>query len=367
MHRIAVCTVVLSFSAAGVLQADEATMKNGDRLTGTIVKTDEKAKTLRIKTDLEGDVMVKWEGITSIVSTQALHLTLKDGETIVGTVVTADGNFTVATKTMGEVAAAKDAVVAVRNDIEQKAYDAEIDRLKNPKLTDFWSGVLDTGLSLTRGNSSTLTYNLAAKAARVTRRDKISVHTTAIYSTDDSTPPSWTTAHVIRGGIRGDLSVSDRMFVFALTDFEYDQFQNLDLRNTIGGGLGYHAIKNKRTQFDLFSGCTFMQEYFSVPLDPAIPASTSRKSGEAVAGEELAATIGPKMTWSERLTFYPNLSDTGQYRYTFDSTAAAKLNSWLSWQITFNDNYISNPAPGKKSNDVLLSSGFRLSFGKGAF
>jgi len=366
MKRIGVCAVVLLAVGASAW-ADQITLKNGDRLTGTIVKTDDKGQTLLIKTDLEGDVTVKWEGITSIVSTQPLHLTLKDGETIVGTVATADGKFNVATKTTGQVTAAKDAVVAVRNDAEQKAYDDQIKRLENPKLTDFWSGVLDTGLSLTRGNSATLTYNLAAKAARVTKRDKISVYTTAIYATDDTTPPGRTTAHAIRGGIRGDLNVSDKAFVFALTDFDYDEFQNLNLRNTIGGGFGYYAVKNKKTQFDFFGGGTFMQEYYSVPLDPTNPASTSRKSGEALGGEELATSLGPKLSWSERFAFYPNLSDTGQYRYTFDTTAATKIKSWLSWQTTFSDYYISDPAPGKKSNDVLLSTGFRLSFGKGVF
>jgi hypothetical protein len=65
------------------------------------------------------------------------------------------------------------------------------------------------------------------------------------------------------------------------------------------------------------------------------------------------------------LTF-PNLSDLGQYRFQFDATAATKLKTWLSWQITVNDRYLSNPLPGLKSNDELLSTGLRLAFGKGA-
>jgi hypothetical protein len=42
------------------------------------------------------------------------------------------------------------------------------------------------------------------------------------------------------------------------------------------------------------------------------------------------------------LTF-PNLSDLGQYRFQFDATAATKLKTWLSWQITVSDRYLSNP------------------------
>jgi hypothetical protein len=64
---------------------------------------------------------------------------------------------------------------------------------------------------------------------------------------------------------------------------------------------------------------------------------------------------------------FPNLSDGGQYRFQFDATAATKLKAWLSWQVTVSDRYLSNPLPGLKSNDELLSTGLRVTFGKGAF
>ena len=313
---------------------------------------------------LAGDVNVQWDAVTSIVSSQPLHLGLKDGQTVVGTVATADGKFEVETKTTGEITTPKDAVVTVRNDDEEKSYDTEIDRLKNPRLTDFWTGLLDTGLSVTRGNSATLSYTLAAKAVRQTTRDKISVYTTAIYATDDTTPPSRTTAHAILGGVRGDLNVSDRTFVFGFTDFQYDEFQHLDLRNTLGGGLGYHVIKTDNTTFDVFGGGDFEQEYFS-PNPPDVLTSVTRKTGEIVAGEELDMKVNTRTTFSEKASFFPNVSDTGQYRFQFDATAATKLKSWLSWQMTFGERYISNPLTGLKGNDLLLSTGLRLTFGKG--
>src|SRR6185437_16490554 len=108
VRRISVVSVFLFLCATGVL-ADQVTLKNGDRLTGTIIKS--YAKTLLIKTDLAGDVNVQWDAVTSIVSSQTLHLALKDGQTIVGTVASTDGKLDVTTKTAGEVNAPKDAVV----------------------------------------------------------------------------------------------------------------------------------------------------------------------------------------------------------------------------------------------------------------
>src|SRR5271170_7607909 len=281
------CVFVICVFAVGI-RADQITLKNGDRLTGAIVKSDD--KTLLIKTELTGDVNVQWAAVTSIVSSQNLHLGLKDGQTVVGTVTTNDGKFDVATKTTGNVEAPKDTVVAVRNDAEQQAYDTEIDRLRNPKLSDFWSGLLDTGLSDTSGNSSTLNFTLAAKAARVTDRDKISVYATSVYSKEDNTSPSQVTAKAIEGGIRADLNVSPRVFVFGFTDFQYDAFQHLDLRNVLGGGLGYHVLKTKNTQFDVFGGGDFDQEYYAAYLDTTtatIVPSLTRKSAEINGGESL--------------------------------------------------------------------------------
>ena len=284
-----------------------------------------------------------------------------------------------ATKETGKVEAMKDAVVAVRNDDEEKAYDAAIERLRHPKLTDFWSGALDTGLSSTQGNSQSLSFSVAGKAARVTDRDKISVYTNAIYAKSTINGVSNTTAHDIRGGVRGDLNVSDRMFVFAFTDLEYNAFQHLDLRNVLGGGFGYHALKTKNTTFDVFGGGSFNQEYFAayslVTANPTPPPPTNstpqpaitRKSGEAVVGEELNTNINSRTTISERFSLYPNVSRLGNYRTQFDVNAATKLKTWLGWQVSFSDVYITDPPNGLKGNDQVLSTGLRLTFGKGAF
>ncbi len=45
MRHMGIAVVFLCLCATGV-SADQVTLKNGDRLTGTIVKTDDKAETL---------------------------------------------------------------------------------------------------------------------------------------------------------------------------------------------------------------------------------------------------------------------------------------------------------------------------------
>jgi len=219
--------------------------------------------------------------------------------------------------------------------------------------------VVDTGLSLTRGNSDTLNFTFSGKAARISSRDKISVYTTAIYSNNSTTGTSEVTAHDIQGGIRGDLNVSNRIFAFAMADFEYDQFQNLNLRSVFGGGMGYHVIKHANTTFDVNVGGAYENESFSTPL--------TRTSGEIILGEAFATKIGPRVTLSEDFSLYPDISQSGQYRFTFDATAATRLKNWLSWQVTYSDRFLTNPVPGTLKNDAIFTTGIRVSFGKAVF
>ena len=123
----------------------------------------------------------------------------------------------------------------------------------------------------------------------------------------------------------------------------------------------------------VFGGAGYNQEYFSSyslpnPLPPpptvTFPALTQR-SAEIVAGEELDTKINSRTTFSENFTLFPGVGGAGGYRYTFNTTAATKLKNWLGWQVTFADNYISNPPFGIKGNDMLFSTGLRLTFGKG--
>jgi len=350
---------VVFLLCASATFADQVTLKNGDRLSGAIVKYDQDK--LLIKSELAGDVTVPWEAVVSIKSTAPLHVALKNGQTVVGIVTTTGERFEVAAPS-GPVEAGKTEIVAVRNDAEE----AEYARAQHPRLVDMWSGLVDTGLSLTSGNSQSTAFTLAGKAARVTSRTKVALYATDIYTKSTINDVTNTTASAIRGGVRVDYNLRPKVFVFGLADFEHDRFQDLDLRSVLGGGLGYHVIKEKDRAFDVFGGLTFNNEQYSKAFAPPDP-STTRKTSEVVVGETFTTKLGARSTLAEQFSFFPNLSDTGDYRLQFDTTAATKLKNWLSWQITFSDRYVSRPLTGLKDNDLLFSTGLRLTFGKGVF
>lgn len=360
-HKILLIFLSLAIAALPAA-ADVLVMKNGDRFTGSVEKLD--GKDLVFKSDYAGSIKVPWDAVTSISSAAPVNVGLKDGQMIVGKVATENSKFEIDTKDAGKVEAPRDAVAVIRSHDEQLAYEKAIDRLRNPALTDLWAGFVDLGFSTARGNASTTNLAASAQAARTTSRDKISVYFTSLYATNNTTGDSLETANAMRGGITYNLDLTPRWFMYASADLEHDVFANLDLRFVPAGGLGYHLIKNDRTTLDILGGGALNREFFSESLlsNGTISPAFNRTSGEVMIGNQLLHKFNNVTSLQQKLSFFPNLSSTGEYRLNFDLGLVTTLRKWLSWQASVSDRYISNPAPDRKKNDVLLTTGFRITF-----
>lgn len=341
--------IVLAFLAS-VAWADQVSLKNGDRVTGKIQKKD--GASLTIKSDLFGPVTIPWESITQVTSDEPLTVVLPDGKAVQGKIAVENQKLEVATPAARESIPLTQ-VGAIRNADEQKAWE----RLQNPSVLSLWTGFADLGVSLTGGNAVTSTVTTAMSATRETRSDKTIAYFNQIYSKGklaDGT--STTTAQAVRGGWAYNRNLQPRLFVNLFNDYEYDAFQSLDLRFVLGGGLGYAVVKKEMTQFDLLGGADYSREKFSTPL--------TRNSAEAYWGNNLMHKFSKSTTLNQSFRMFNNLSNTGAYRMNFDVGTATVLRKWLSWQLTFSDRYLSDPAPGRKKNDVLFTTGLRFTFAR---
>jgi len=344
--------VALSVLAFGsTLFADQVVLKNGDRLTGTITKSDD--KTLLIKTEFAGDVTVQWPAVQEVTSTQPLHITTANGKTVAGPVTTADGSLAVATATSGTVSVAKGDVTALRSDAEQTAYEKSL----HPGLLQGWAGGANVGFALTAGNSDTRSLALAFTADRKTLHDEISLYDNTVYATNNAAGASpSTTANSNQAGARYDRNFNPRLFGFVGADFQTNALQELNLRTVLGGGLGYHAIKTDRTTLDFLVGPNYTREDYDTVTNSFAALSL---------GEELSHKLGASTVLTQKLYFFPDLSDTGQYRAAFNFGSVTKLSKWLGWQNAFGDIYVSNPpvaTPALKKNDIILTTGLNISF-----
>jgi len=336
--------------------ADQVVLKNGDRLTGSIIKAD--GKELVIKTDYAGDVTVKFDSIQGITSAGDLHVVLSDGKTAVGPVSTSGDNVEVSTRTGGTVEAPRSSIKTLRSPSEEAAHEKSL----HPGWAEGWNGGLNLGFALTRGNSASKNLNIAFTATRKGFKDKLILYTNTIYATNDQTGanPS-TTANTIAGGARYDRDFVLRVFGFVNGDFYHDELQSLDLRSIFGGGIGFHVVKSDATTFDLLAGVNYTHESYSVPFKPPSP-DESRSLAGLTLGDEFTHKVGKSTVITQNLYFYPDLTNTGEYRGKFGFGTVTKLNKWLGWQNSFGDVYVSDPPPGKKKNDIVYSTGLNFSF-----
>jgi hypothetical protein len=343
--------MLLIIGLGGNAMADRIVLKNGDRLTGKIVKAD--GKSVVLTTESAGEIVIQWAGIQEIASDQQLHVELANGQTVVGPVVTSDGKIEVATQTRGNVDTPRESIVAMRNDADQQAYEQSL----HPGLLAGWNGGANVGFSFTRGNSETKDLAIAFNAARPTRNDKLSLYETSLYSTNDApgaTPG--TTANTQSGGVRYDRNLNARSFAFVGGDFMSNGLQDLDLRAVGSGGFGLHAISRPATTLDLFAGGNYTHESYS-----STPKVTHSFAGLTL-GQELMHKLSGGTTLTEKLFFYPDLSDTGEYRGTFNFGTVTRISRWLGWQNQFGDVYVSNPPPGTKKNDIAFTTGLNVGF-----
>ena len=342
--------------------ADQITLKNGDRLSGKVVKSD--GKTLVLHTEFAGDVTLDFSAITHITTDQELHISTSDKKTVVGPVTQNDGKLEVTTRS-GPVEVPTSDVVLIRNDAEQTAYDKSL----HPGLMHGWNGGVNVGFSVARGNSETENLALAVNAVHPTLNDKTTLYLTSIYTTNQLATPS-TVANLITAGIRYDHNLNPRLFAFVGGDFMSNALQDLDLRGVYGGGLGFHAIKSDNTIFDILAGLNYTHETYSdgPPVTPTTVPPTFTSYGVTnrylafTIGEEFMHKVGKGTVITENLYFFPNLTDTGPYRMTFNFGTVTKLGKWLGWQNQFSDIYVSNPPLTAKKNDLILTTGLNFSF-----
>ena len=357
---------VMSLLVLARLHADQIVLSNGDKITGTIQDTfmdtevdaatqkKVQVKKVTVKTDFMGNVSIVQSSIASVTADQPVKVSLRSGEKMVGTVSTEAGEIRVSRPDKTEARAKLEVLDTIRNAEFQKKWEREQERLTNPGLLDFWSGTIDAGLATAQGNASTTTLSTGADVVRRTGFDKISLSFAQIYSTQKTTAPFGKTANRVSGGARYDRDLAKRVFMYGGAAFDFDEFQNLDLRSVLGGGLGLHVIATDTHTFDLAVGGNWNREKFSTGL--------VRNSGELSLDEKSEHQISQILRVFQRLTVLPNLSDTGEYRLSFDAGMDLKLNKFLSWTFVASDRFLSNPILGNKKNDILITTGLKISF-----
>jgi hypothetical protein len=341
--------VALIAAALGVSAADVIVLKNGDRVSGAIVKKD--GKTLTIKSEHFGLVTLPWEQVATVNAEQTLNVVTAAG-TVQSKLATKGDKIEVASQTV-----APTEIVAIRDAAEQKTYE----RMLKPTFTDLWAVNGSLGWAGTSGNAKTFTFTTPINAVRASNTSKTNVYFNSIRASATINNVSASTASAVRGGWGYARNLKPRLFANVFNDWEYDRFQNLDLRVVAGGGLGYAAWKGERGRLDLVGGLAWNREKFA-GVAPLLP--FTRNAAEGYFGNDFTYKLNNRTNLYQNFRQFTNLQRGEQYRINFDVGASTQLTKWLTWNIAFSDRFLNLPAPGRKKNDLLYTTGFGFSFAR---
>lgn len=329
------------------LFADRVTLKNGDVISGTVLRKD--ADKITLKSEFLGEITFPWNAVTGLTADDPMTVELPGGEQITGRVVARENVLEVtgpdrtATVPLTELP-------ALRNAEAQKEYERRL----NPDWLTLWTGNIDIGYALARGNARTDTLTAAMTASRITRNDKTSAYYNQLYATGRFDDEVRQTAKAIRGGWAYDRNITPRLYLNFGNDYEYDAFQSLDLRFVAAGGLGFIVYKTDAVRLDILGGADYQHEKFSTGL--------SRSSAELFAGNDWTMKLAGPTSLNQTFRIYANATRAGEYRMRFDLGTSTAVRKWLAWNVTISDRFLSDPVPGRQRNDLLVTTGLRLLF-----
>lgn len=217
---------------------------------------------------------------------------------------------------------------------------------------------LGLGASLASGNTRSSNLSLVADGVRLTEQDKTSLYANAQYARSAGA----TTGEQLRLGGRQDHNLNPELFAFGGLDFDRNKFANLQLRSQLSGGLGWHAVKNASTTWDLFGGLGYTSDQYNSAM--LIDGSTRSRYGylSLLLGEESSHKLSATTSAKQRLVIVPNLKNRGEFRANWDAGLAVAMSSTMNLNVGLSLAHNSEPGAGRKATDTLFTTGVSVKF-----
>lgn len=324
--------------AAARDKIDVITMDNGDRITGEIKSLQQGV--LTVSTDNLGTLSIEWSHVARVDSAFVFRLEMTSGSILLGSLAG-----------VGDEPAlhvgGSDGQLARMNEIVRMAPIEE-------RLLDRFEGSVSAGISYTKGSDSRQT-NLAFDSTYYAERFQANFSLSSI-ATDDGSEDDAT--------VRDDLAFTyrrlraNRWYNAGLAEAQRNDELGLDLRISLGAGIGRFVRQSQRTLLALTGGLLVSREWTAGSDE-----SHTALEGYLQAGYDYFVYDSPKVNVSSDLTIYPVLSDWGRVRSDIDITLKWELVSDLSWTLQFYGSYDNEPqAVDGSTSDFGFVTGLGYSF-----
>jgi putative salt-induced outer membrane protein YdiY len=241
-------TVVISFLITQNSLADEVRLKNGDKLTGQIVRMQENK--LILKTTYAGEITIIWKEVAGLRTDGSVNVVLHDGTRFKGTAeAIEDGKMTLEIAKLETPASFRMADVRAINPVPEKSVKI--------------AGRANVNIVNQRGNTSSDNYYFNGDFMARTKKNRYEIGGELNHEESDgiTTAQNWL-AH-------GNYShfLNEKWYVFTNTLFEHDEYKDLKLRSTLGAGAGYQIFETALLNLSVSTGLAGVDENFYVAKD----------------------------------------------------------------------------------------------------
>ncbi|MGA3067664.1 MAG: DUF481 domain-containing protein [Tepidisphaeraceae bacterium] len=335
---VALSFVAVLFVAAGSVSADEIIMNNGDHITGTITGAD--GGKMTISTPLEGDITVNLSDVKTFSTDEPIKIQMADGTVI---------DQKVDQGKPGQVVTAEGGTLA-----PQPVAIANVDKINPPPPA--WNGSIVLNALYNRGNTTNLQAGAAVNAIRRTVLDRITFNaqyqtaSQRVAGTQTTTADNWFLAG------KYDLFFSQQFYGNAFTRVEKDRINDLDLRLTPGGGVGYQWYEEPQLNFDTEAGLAWVyQDYTTEP-------TASEQFSARLAYHVDASFWGTNLKVFHDVQFFPSIQNVSNILLITDLGFHVALTKTMFSEIKAEWDYNSQPATGTSRNNITYILGLGWNF-----
>jgi putative salt-induced outer membrane protein YdiY len=224
-----------------------------------------------------------------------------------------------------------------------------------PPETKAWVTTAAAGLTLTRGNSENFLVTLSLDTKRKWERDEVAFGASGGYGDSTVNDVNTKNTEFLQGYGQYNHLFTERFYLGLRLDVQYDGIAGIEYRVKITPLAGYYLIKNEKMNLAVEAGPAVVFEH----LDG--------EDARTYAAARFAETFDYKLTattkvW-ETLAYIPQIDAwTENYLLNFETGIDTAITKKLSLRVVFQDMYASQPAPGKKDNDLRLLAGIAYKF-----
>jgi putative salt-induced outer membrane protein YdiY len=221
-----------------------------------------------------------------------------------------------------------------------------------PEPPGTWTGTAGLGVSLTSGNSDTMTFNLAFDVTRDPKTRHVQKWT-GLYlrgEQDDSLIVNRTSL-----GFRHQYAFSGRVFAFGQIDYLRDTFKLIDYLVAPTAGVGYKVIDTEPTKFSVDAGAGIVWE-----KNPDVDVTTSPA---VTAGEALVHQLTETTSLRHATTALWKADDFGDGLYSFSVGIGTRISEHLQLSVDVLDTFKNKPpTAATEKNDVALVTAVTAKF-----